>query len=78
MVIGFLKPKKPKWNILISDLDAPTTRAGAYIYMLLCVQCNALLKYNNLLYNDVQSLIMEDIITYANHLSPQDGADAPL
>ncbi|ENY6787266.1 hypothetical protein ACF1CY_004814, partial [Providencia rettgeri] len=31
--IGFLKPKKPKWNILISDLDAPTTRAGALVFI---------------------------------------------
>ncbi len=31
MVIGFLKLKKP--NILISDLDAPTTRAGALVFI---------------------------------------------
>ncbi len=33
MVIGFLKPKKPKWNILISDLGAPTTRARALVFI---------------------------------------------
>lgn len=33
MVIGFLKPKKPKWNILISDLSAPATRAGALVFI---------------------------------------------
>lgn len=32
-VIGFLKPKKPKWNILISDLSAPTARAGALVFI---------------------------------------------